>query len=245
VLDVGGGDRPHPRADVVVDKYVVDNFERETGLAFTKPVVVADGEELPFADQSFSYLIASHVLEHAIDPKRMASEFTRVAAAGFVQLPTAQAELHYGWPFHPWLVNRRGDTLVFNPKPKNASIDGKGMHDAYDESLLVRLGWAAHRSRWHHSLHWTGRLDVEAPELETSEHEQADIDLERTLAALADMGRAGSVVPLDGRLKSLLRCPNRECRGGLVFAGEGVSCEGCGTHYPAPGGVPVLLPQAG
>jgi uncharacterized protein YbaR (Trm112 family) len=244
VLDVGGGDRPHPRADAVVDKYVVDDFERETGLAFTKPVVVADGEELPFADRSFSYLIASHVLEHAIDPNRMAGEFSRVAAAGFVQLPSAYAERHYGWPFHPWLVDREDDTLVFRLKTEHGGNEN-GLHDAYDESLFVRLGWAAHRSRWHHSVRWSGQLSVRAPALEKREHEQADIDLERTVATLEAMGRAGSVVPLDQRLKGLLRCPDSSCRGTLTFAGDAAVCDSCGTRYPAPGGVPVLLKQRG
>jgi hypothetical protein len=241
VLDVGGGDAPHPRADVVVDKYVVDNFERDVDLAFTKALVVADGEELPFADGSFAYLIASHVLEHAIDPNRMASEFSRVAAAGFVQLPTATAELQFGWPFHPWLVDRSGEKLIFRPKPEQVRADGYGMHDAYDESLFIRIGVAAHRSRWHHSVHWAGRLDVEAPALETRAHEQAEIDFERTVAALDAMGRAGSLVPLDSRLKSQLRCPDAGCRGTLVFAEQAALCDGCGTRYPAPGGVPVLL----
>jgi uncharacterized protein YbaR (Trm112 family) len=243
VLDVGGGDRPHPRADVVVDKYVVDDFEREMGLAFTRPVVVADGEELPFADGSFYYLIASHVLEHAIDPNRMAAEFSRVAAAGFVQLPTAYAERHYGWPFHPWLVDREGDTLVFNPKTEHGGYEN-GMHDAYDESLFLRLGWAAHRSRWHHSVHWSGQLPVRAPELEAREHQQADIDLERTLSTLNAMARGGKVVPLDARLKELLRCPDAGCRGTLTFGDDAITCDSCGARYPAPGGVPVLLMQA-
>lgn len=243
VLDVGGGDKPHPRADVVVDKYVVDNFEREVDLAFTKPLVVADGEELPFADGAFAYLIASHVLEHAIDPPRMAGEFSRVAAAGFVQLPTPTAELHFGWPFHPWLVDREGDTLIFRAKPEHFRPDGDadGMHEAYDESVFLRMGLAAHRSRWHHSVHWSGRIDVQAPALETRVHEQADIDFERTVAALDSMGRAGSLVPLDSRLKGQLRCPDASCRGTLVFAEQAALCDGCGTRYPAPGGVPVLL----
>src|SRR6476660_9288010 len=80
VLDVGAGDAPFPRADIVVDKYVVDDFERGGDLAFSKPVIVADAEALPFADHAFAYVIAAHVLEHAIDPVRMAGEFSRVGA---------------------------------------------------------------------------------------------------------------------------------------------------------------------
>jgi uncharacterized protein YbaR (Trm112 family) len=235
VLDVGGGDRPNPRADLVVDKYVADNFERETDIAFTKPLVVADGEALPFADQAFDYLIASHVLEHAIDPRRMAGEFNRVAAAGFVQMPTAAAERIYGWSFHPWLVNRSGDTLVF--RPKDLPPRDTAMHDAYDESLLVRLGWAAHRSRWHHSVHWSGELRVEVSAPAALDHDHAELDVERTVALLEN----ARAVPLDARLRNLLRCPIGDCRGSLRFEGSAAVCEGCGTRYGVPGGVPVLL----
>ena len=105
VLDVGAGHAPHPRSDLIVDKYVEDDFERQDPLAMTRPLVVADGEHLPFADRTFSYVIASHVLEHAIDPVAFASEMARVGAAGFVQVPSRQAELTFGWPFHPWLID--------------------------------------------------------------------------------------------------------------------------------------------
>src|SRR3954468_13386878 len=159
VLDGGGGDRPHPRADVVVDKYVGDNFERETDIAFTKPLVVADGEALPCADGAFGYLIASHVLEHAIDPRRMAAEFSRVAAAGFVQLPSAAAERIYGWPFHPWLVDRSGDTLVF--RPKDLPPGDKAMHDAFHESVLERLRGEGHKACCDHLLHYIGEVHGE------------------------------------------------------------------------------------
>ena len=103
VLEVGSGQSPHPRADVLVDKYVADNFERphEIGIDFARPFVVADGQQLPFADGSFSYSIALHVLEHATDPLRFAAELSRVASAGFVQVPSSVAELTFGWPYHP------------------------------------------------------------------------------------------------------------------------------------------------
>ena len=47
VLEVGPGQAPHPRANVVVDKYVIDNFERQGALDLSKPLVVADGQRLP------------------------------------------------------------------------------------------------------------------------------------------------------------------------------------------------------
>ena len=98
VVEVGGGQRPSARADVVVDKYVEDDFERAGGapLDTSRPLVVADGEALPFDDGSAAYVIAMHVLEHATDPVRFAAELSRVGQAGFVQVPSRAAELTVG-----------------------------------------------------------------------------------------------------------------------------------------------------
>jgi len=67
VLDVGSGQAPNLRSDLIVDKYVADDFERGSPLVIDKPLVVADGHALPFAPATFAYVIASHVLEHATD----------------------------------------------------------------------------------------------------------------------------------------------------------------------------------
>jgi uncharacterized protein YbaR (Trm112 family) len=243
VLDVGAGQAPHPRADVVVEKYVVDSFERARGLALVlgKPLVVADAEALPFADGSFSYAIASHVLEHAINPRRFADELSRVGEAGFVQVPSSASEVVFGWPYHPWLIQLHGEMLVFAPKEFDPPTGGEDMHAAFRESPLVRLGWAAHRSRWHHSVHWRGHLSVEVTG-ERLVHHQADVDLDRTVAALERMVREGTVPPLDDRLRDVLQCP--ACGGALRWPGDGVRCSGCAAAYPVPGGVPVLLVEA-
>ncbi len=241
ILDVGGGQSPHPKANVVVDKYVVDDFERAGPLGLTKPLIVADGHALPFADATFAYVIAMHVLEHATDPVRFASELERVAAAGFVQLPSAEAELTFGWPFHPWLVDREGDTLVFRPKGERRAPVGQVFHDTYNESALMRLWWASERSRWHHSLEWRGHLDIRV-EGESAADETALLDVERTVSALTHLAETGQIVPLGPGLRSALRCPL--CAGKLTAEPGWISCEGCGRSYPFVGEVPVLLEEA-
>jgi uncharacterized protein YbaR (Trm112 family) len=242
VLEVGGGQAPFPRADVVVDKYVVDDFERsgEAGLALDRPLVVADGEALPFADGAFSYSLASHVPEHAVDPVRFASELMRVSSAGFVQVPSRESELVYGWPYHPWLISVRGKTLSFQPKPEAAPPGGQIMHEAWRDSRLLRLAWMADRSRWHHSVRWTGRLDVGVTG-ERRFHETADVDLERTVAALEARAASGDLAPLTERVRDVLRCP--VCASSLAWSDREVTCRR-GHTYRVAGGVPILLAEA-
>jgi hypothetical protein len=243
VLDVGSGQAPHPRADVVADKYLVDNFERSAGDAFdlSRPVVVADAQALPFADGTFDYVIASHMLEHAPDPVAMAAEFARVGRAGFIQVPSRESDLVYGWPFHPWLIDLEGTTLVFHPKPDLEVPGGPTVHAAFHESLLNRAAFRAHRSRWHHSVRWTGHVDVRV-EGDREAHHQASLDLRGTLEMLRDLGARGGLRPLPPAVRDALRCP--ACGGGLQLTDERATCAACGTAYPVAGGVPVLLAEA-
>jgi hypothetical protein len=243
VLDVGGGQSPHPRADVVVDKYVVDDFERagSRSLDLSKPLVVADGHRLPFADGTFVYAIAMHVVEHATDPVQFNAELARVSAAGFVQVPTLESELTFGWPYHPWTIARDGETLVFTPKDERRPPLGTLFHESFSKSMLFRLWWSAYRSQWHHSLEWRGELNVRVQG--ASEAEQtAALNVERTIAALHVLRERGALHPLSSAVEAALRCP--VCHAELARAGDRLSCTGCARAYPLVGATPVLLEEA-
>jgi hypothetical protein len=237
VADVGSGQAPNPRADLIVDKYVVDDFERGSALVLDKPLVVADGHALPFADQTFAYIIASHVLEHATDVVRFADELQRVAQAGFVQVPSRQAELTFGWPFHPWLIDRDDATLVFHPRGQAVAPDGGYFHQSYADSSLFALWFGAHREHWHHTVHWEGSFAVRV-EGASAAPQTADLDVERTLEGLRGMTVTGPA----GALRAALRCPFD--RGELTDDASRMTCSDCGRSYPVAGGVPVLLAEA-
>jgi uncharacterized protein YbaR (Trm112 family) len=237
VLDVGSGQAAHARADLVVDKYVADDFERGSALDLSKPLVVADGQALPLAEAAFAYVIASHVLEHATDPVLFAGELARVSSAGFVQVPTRAAELTFGWPFHPWLIDRGGDVLVFHPRGDAAAPEGTLFHQAFNDSVLFRVWFGSRRDTWHHTLHWTGSFDVRV-EGASRAPETASLDVERTLEALPRMGARGP----EGALRDALRCP---ADSGRLRAEAGrLVCDGCARSYPVAGGVPVLVAEA-
>lgn len=116
VLEIGSGDNPNPRADILLDKFLFDNTERGGDIIIDRPIVVADAHHLPFRDGVFDYAICSHILEHMDDPVQFAHELTRVSKAGYIQSPSEIAERLFHWSFHRWYVNLVGDTLVLHPR---------------------------------------------------------------------------------------------------------------------------------
>ncbi len=89
VLEVGSGGNPYFRSNVLIDAYF-DTRERHYAKLITdRPTVLGFVENLPFKDNSFDFVIASHVLEHSKDPEKFLSEIQRVAKAGYIEVPDA------------------------------------------------------------------------------------------------------------------------------------------------------------
>ena len=75
---------------------------------------------MPFADGAFDYAVCSHVLEHVSDPAAVAAELSRVARAGYVEVPEAASAKILDFPSHVWWCRLDGSTLVFTPKSARA-----------------------------------------------------------------------------------------------------------------------------
>ena len=168
VLDVGSGQNPNLRADVLCDRFVLDASERANGgaLVVDRPLVVADAEELPFRDGAFDFVVCSHLLEHVRDPARLLNELQRVARRGYIETPSSVHERLYGNPFHKWLVDLSGGALRLAPKLEARSSDPvqKWFRNLYENDLdfqywvnenLARLGFLVQH-------HWSGRIDFAA-----------------------------------------------------------------------------------
>jgi len=115
VLDVGSGHAPHPRADVLLEKFLDDDSER-SGVSMDRAdprLIMGDALAMPFPDGSFDYAIASHIAEHMDDPEGFCSELTRVAAAGYVETPGWLGDALLREPFHPWRVRSRRGVLEY------------------------------------------------------------------------------------------------------------------------------------
>jgi len=134
VLDVGGWYVPFRRATHVLDVFPYEtrgtggyqgpekeSFSRDTWIQHD----ICSRVPWPFPDRSFDFVTCSHVLEDIRDPIWVCQEMMRVAKAGYIEVPSIEAELSIGmesrhWAghqHHHWLVEMKGDRVVFEMKP--------------------------------------------------------------------------------------------------------------------------------
>lgn len=122
VLDVGSGDKPSWRADVLLDRYPGEEYAgQRSGTArakVTRPLFDADAADMPFADDAFDYTICSNLLEHVPDPGAVIDELVRVSRAGYIEVPEAASAKIVDFPSHVWWCRMDAGTLVFEPKTR-------------------------------------------------------------------------------------------------------------------------------
>ena len=82
VLDIGCGYTANEFATTICDTQDLSKFYK------SKDFIKLDNKILPFKDNHFDFVIASHVLEHVDDPKFFISELERVSTKGYIELPT-------------------------------------------------------------------------------------------------------------------------------------------------------------
>ena len=120
VLDVGSGDKPHWRADVLLDRYLGDEFAAQRSgsrsAEVSRPMFDADAADMPFADNAFDYVICSHMLEHVTDPAAVIGELCRVGRAGYIEVPEAASAKIVDFPSHLWWCELRDGVLTFTAK---------------------------------------------------------------------------------------------------------------------------------
>lgn len=120
VLDVGSGNNPHPRANVLVDKFIESDLHRSGTVRMFghQKLVQADGEHMPFEDNSFDYIISAHVLEHVDDPALFISELCRVGRRGYIETPSLLGEFLIPKATHRWLLLDLHDTIYLVSKER-------------------------------------------------------------------------------------------------------------------------------
>jgi len=120
VLEVGSGHNPTYRANVIVDKYIDSNYHRDGDLRIYphQTFVNSDGENLPFKDKEFDYVISNQTLEHTDNPSRFIAELQRVAKRGYVEVPSLVGESLFPKESHKWLCLEINNKMVFYEKDR-------------------------------------------------------------------------------------------------------------------------------
>ena len=138
VLDIGGGDNPHPRANVVVDKFLLDNTHRSHSLRLLKRqnLIVADGERLPFKDKAFDYVICSHVIEHVVEPFKFLKELSRVGKRGYIESPSLIGEYLIPKKSHRWAILELEKKIVLMNKEDIGLTPSLEFGDLFQKHLI-------------------------------------------------------------------------------------------------------------
>lgn len=158
VLEIGPGARPCPRASHFVDWMAHKAIPAD---AFTKCDM--QREPLPFADKSWDFVYCRHVLEDLYDPFHLCDEMSRIAMAGYLEVPSPLAEIcrgidggspaWRGYHHHRYIVwNERG---VLNFLTKYPLIEHLEFPNEAGALRILR----ANPVTWNASLLWRGRID--------------------------------------------------------------------------------------
>ncbi len=118
VLDIGSGHNPHPRANILMDKYLFDDTERsgqKIVLPSSKHIVVGDAVSMPFKDKAIDFIVCSHVAEHIDNVDSFCKESNRVGLRGYIETPSRFAETIRHPPNHRWIIEKKNKTLTFSP----------------------------------------------------------------------------------------------------------------------------------
>jgi SAM-dependent methyltransferase len=127
VLEIGPGTTPFSRANEFLE-YDFENHEeaiRQRGDPKNSPefsgrkVTFYQGTQLPYGDNQFDYVIASHVIEHVEDPSAFMSEIFRVGRGrGYIEFPLPAYEYLYDFEVHKHFVWLDAETTTVRFVPK-------------------------------------------------------------------------------------------------------------------------------
>ncbi len=82
ILDIGCGFTANEYANTICDVQDLSKFYKD------KKFIKLENKKLPFENNQFDFVIASHVIEHVEDVKFFISELERVAKKGYIELPS-------------------------------------------------------------------------------------------------------------------------------------------------------------
>lgn len=256
VLDVGSGDGPFARADILCDKYIDDTENRVGHLLIDRPFVAGDIMALPFRDNTFDYVHCSHVLEHVESPEKALKEIMRVGKKGFIETPSEFLEKIKCSPGHRWYVRMEHDIFTFIEKDKE--VFDPFIQDISEKRLInkdkafMNFYWKNFYTLFNIGYDWDGKIDFKV--IRSNDIRLYDFKKDGVAKAGDNSHKIeGYSIKAKGVIKSiikkiyfkkfdlyeLLACPI--CKGKLELKKEGLVCYNCHKGYYIRKGIPNLL----
>ena len=155
VLEIGSGASPYFRSNVLCDAFESNHHRQNRSLVVDRPLILGYAENLPFKDNSFDFIIASHVLEHSDDPALFISEIQRVGKAGYIEVPDAFMERLTGYPEHTLEITEKNSELII--RKKIARIQDKELERLFHNKarLVMPELFSKYPFNFHVRLYWS------------------------------------------------------------------------------------------
>src|SRR5579872_209528 len=253
VLEVGSGNSPCPRADILLD-LTLEAHERVGGRTIVdRPLVLGLVERLPFRTKSLDYVIAFHVLEHSSDPENFLAELQRVARAGYIETPAFWVERINPLTMHRLEVGLEngpdGEQLVI--QKKTAPVQDALVVQQFHSKLIRenRFGQLAPEA-WVTQYHWQDEIRYRivnpeykiswTPPSDVTRHE--DVDPRSPLRRFVKRAAGGVRKRRNANLKDLLQCVDCQ-HSPLEQLNINWFCSACGRTYESLGGIPQIFPK--
>lgn len=255
VLEVGSGGSPYFRANVLIDAYASTRERHWAPFVVDRPSVLGFGESLPFADKTFDFVIASHVLEHSDDPKKFLDELQRVGKAGYIETPDAFMErINPYWDHRSEVTVRNGILCIRKKSAWNIDPQLVELYEDRSKKIIAEKVIPSNPFEFHTRFFWKNSISYKIinPEVSSTwtppgfENTTAiSTSLRARLARLVLRG-VRAIFSQNARnkeldLHQLLICP--KCSSSdLDYGTSQMTCKSCNATYAVTNSIPEMYP---
>lgn len=246
VLEVGSGGNPYFRSNVLIDAYFDTRERHYAKLISDRPTVLGFVENLPFKDDSFDFVIASHVLEHSTNPERFLSEIQRVSKAGYIEVPDAFFERLACYMDHRLEITDIDNELIIRKK-KNY-IQDKEIENLFANKFKSVFGKVVseHPFEFNVRYYWSKeeggiKYKIINPEYEFDWESPVTEQVHRKATLIASIKQgvlklARKYLSQNSRNKSisldeLIMCPSCKNSDFTKNGTKSITCNSCNTQY--------------
>ena len=156
ILDIGCSVDAIEFAQTTADIQNLENFYQKKNKKF----VLVKGKDLPFKDNQFDFVFASHVIEHVEDVAYFIKEIQRISKKGYIELPSMLEDniilSDNNIKDHKWFFQFDDVTNTLLAERKKQLIEPFITHGLLFESLRKNF-----RSSLVIELYWERQIDYE------------------------------------------------------------------------------------